>query len=149
MTAEESDAMTLAEQLVGTWILASSHDVAADGTRTETWGPNPLGTCMFDADGRFAQIVMRADLPKVARRDLTTPEQGRSVAVGSLAMYGTYAVDEAAQTLIVRFSGCTFASFNGTEGRRSVTMLGPDELKFTNAGRSGGTSGESVWRRAT
>jgi hypothetical protein len=140
--------MTLARQLVGTWLLVSSHDIEPDGTRTDTWGPAPLGTYMFDAQGRFAQIVMRSDLPKVARREDTTAEQAKAVVMGSLAMFGTYTVDEAACVVNVRFEACTFASFTGTEGKRVVERISADELVFSNAGRAGGRRGESVWRRA-
>lgn len=139
--------MTLAEQLVGTWLMVSSVDIDADGTRHDTWGPDPLGTYMFGADGRFAQIVMRSDLPRVARREDTTAEQAKAVVMGSLAMFGTYCVDEAARTVDVRFEGCTFASFTGTAGKRIVTRISTGELIFSNAGRAGGRRGESVWRR--
>ena len=67
--------------------------------------------------------------------------------MGSLAMFGTYTIDEAASIVNVHFTGCTFATFNGTNGKRKVTMLSPGELKFTNAGRAGGRTGESIWRR--
>jgi len=139
--------MTHAEQIVGTWVLVSSHDIEADGTRTDTWGTNPLGTYVFDANGRFAQIVMRSDLPKVSRREDTTDAQAKAVVMGSLAMFGTYTVDEAARVVKVRFEACTFASFTGTEGKRVVERISADELVFSNAGRAGGRRGESVWRR--
>lgn len=139
--------MSLAEQIVGTWVLVSSHDIEADGTRTDTWGAEPLGTYVFDAKGRFAQIVMRSDLPRVARREDTTDAQAKAVVMGSLAMFGTYTVDESTQVVSVRFEACTFASFTGAEGTRVVERISADELLFTNAGRAGGRRGESVWRR--
>jgi hypothetical protein len=140
--------MPLADLIVGTWVLVSSHDIEADGTRTDTWGANPLGTYMFDANGRFAQIVMRSDLPRVMRREDTSDAQAKAVVMGSLAMFGTYTVDEAARVVAVRFEACTFASFTGTEGSRVVERISADELVFSNAGRAGGRRGESVWRRA-
>ena len=140
--------MTLAEQLVGTWTLVSSVDIAGDGTRTDTWGANPLGTYMFDGNGRFAQILLRSNLPKVSNRGETTLEQAKAVVLGSIAMYGTYTVDEAAKTVMVHFIGSTFASFNGTDGKRIIAMTSPDEFKFSNSARAGGGRGESVWRRA-
>lgn len=140
--------MTLARQIVGTWVLVSSVDILADGSTTDTWGSAPYGTYMFDATGRFAQIVMRSDLPKFASRDSATPEQAKAVVAGSLAMFGTYTVDEAASTIIVAFEACTFPAFTGTQGKRVVTMTSPDEMVFSNAGRAGGAKGQSVWRRA-
>jgi hypothetical protein len=139
--------MPLSDLIVGTWTLSSSSDIAADGTRTETWGPNPLGCCMFDGKGNFTQMMMRSDLPQAASRQATTPEEARRIVLGSLAMYGTYTVDDAASTIDVAFTGSTFAAFNGTTGKRRVTMASPDEMRISNAGRAGGGRGESVWRR--
>lgn len=141
--------MNLREQLVGTWTLVSSVDIHADGQRTDTWGPTPQGMYMFGADGRFAQIVMRSDLPRFSSRDAATAEQAKAVVAGSLAMFGTWRVDEAARTVLVHFEACSFANFTGTDGKRAVTMLSADELMFSNAGRAGGARGESVWRRVT
>lgn len=139
--------MSLTDQIVGTWELVSSVDLHADGRRTDTWGSAPRGTCMFDAKGRFAQIVMRADLPKAPSREATTPEQAKAIVSGSLAMFGTYTVDEAASTIDVHFLASTFAGFTGTNGKRKVEMQSPDEMRFSNTGRVGGASGQSVWRR--
>lgn len=50
---------------------------------------------------------------------------------------------------LAHFLGCTFPGFQGTDGKRAVTITSPDELTFTNAGRTGGARGESVWRRIT
>lgn len=139
--------MTLAEQIIGTWMLVSSVDIAPDGGRADTWGPNPLGTYMFEANGHFAQMVMRSDLPVVARREDTTSKQAQDVVMGSLAMFGTYTVDETARCIDVHFIGSTFAAFNGAAGKRMVTMTSPDEMTLSNAGRAGGRVGTSVWRR--
>lgn len=139
--------MTLAEQIVGTWELVSSVDIETDGSRANTWGDDPLGTYMFDANGRFAQIVLRSDLPKFPSRDEATAEQAKAVVAGSMAMFGTYTVDEASSTIAVHFIGSTFPSFQGTDGKRVVHFATSDELSFTNAGRAGGAKGQSIWRR--
>lgn len=149
--------MSLARQIVGTWSLVSSVDILADGKATDTWGSSPHGVYMFDANGRFTQIVMRSDLPKFTSRDSATPEQAKAVVAGSLAMFGTYTVDEAAGdeasgddaagVVHVQFEACTFPAFTGTAGKRVVTMASPDEMVFTNAGRAGGAKGQSVWKR--
>ncbi len=139
--------MALADLIVGAWRLVSSVDIAADGTRTDSWGPTPFGCCMFDAEGNFTQMMLRSDLPRVPSRPATTADEARLIVLGSLAMYGTYTVDEAGSTLDVHFLASTFANFNGTNGKRLVTMTSPDELRIANAGRAGGGRGESVWRR--
>ncbi len=139
--------MSLARQIVGTWSLVSSVDIHGDGSTTETWGSAPQGIYMFDANGRFTQIVMRSDLPKFSSRDSATPDEAKAIVAGSLAMFGTYTVDEAAGIVNVRFEACTFPAFTGTAGKRVVAMRTPDEMVFTNPGRAGGSKGQSVWRR--
>lgn len=141
--------MTLREKLIGSWTLVSSVDIHPDGRVSETWGASARGTYMFDHNGRFAQILVRSDLPRFANRAAASAEQAKAVVAGSLAMFGTWRVDENASTVIVHFEACTFASFTGTEGRRIATFLSADELKFSNAGRVGGARGESIWRRVT
>jgi Lipocalin-like domain len=139
---------SLKDQLVGTWILVEATDVAADGAKTNPWGANPKGTYMFDASGHFAQMLIRADLPKYANRAQGTPDQNKAIVAGSVAMYGTYAVDEATKVLNVHFEGSTFSAFNGTDGKRTITSLTTDELKLSNPATSTGTRADSVWRRA-
>ena len=140
---------SLKEQLVGTWILVEAVDVAADGTKTNSWGANPKGTYMFDASGHFTQMLIRSDLPKIANRAQGgTPEQNKAIVSGAIAMYGTYSVNETDKTITVRFEGSTFSGFNGTEGKRVITSLGADEMRTANPATSLGMKAESVWRRA-
>ena len=140
---------SLKEQLVGTWILVEALDVAADGTKSNSWGANPKGTYMFDASGHFTQMLIRSDLPKIANRAQGgTPEQNKAIVSGAIAMYGTYSVNEAEKMITVRFEGSTFSGFNGTEGKRMVTSISADEMKTANPATSTGMKAESVWRRA-
>jgi hypothetical protein len=103
---------------------------------------------MFDANGHFTQMLLRADLPKYANRLQGTPEQNKAVAQGLVAYYGTYSVNEADKVINVHIMGGSFAAFNGTDGKRIITSLTADELKITNPATSGGTTAESVWKRA-
>lgn len=140
---------SLKEQLVGTWILVEAVDVAADGSKTNSWGANPKGTYMFDTSGHFTQMLIRSDLPKIPNRAQGgTPEQNKFIVSGAIAMYGTYSVNDTEKTITVRFEGSTFSGFNGTEGKRIITSLSADEMKTTNPATSTGTKAESVWRRA-
>jgi hypothetical protein len=147
-TGAVSQQKSLKEQLVGTWILVQAIDVRPDGSTSDPWGTNPKGTYMFDAGGHFSQMLLRADLPKYANRAQGTPEQNKAVVQGSVAMYGTYAVNEADKVITVHYEGSTFAGFNGTDGKRTITSLTADELKLTNPATSTGFRADSVWRRA-
>jgi hypothetical protein len=139
---------SLKDQLVGTWTLVSETDTQSDGKKSEGFGPNPLGTYMFDANGHFTQMLLRADLPKYANRLQGTPDQYKAVGQGLVAYYGTYSVSEADKVMTVHIVGGSFATFNNTDGKRMITSLTADELKITNPTTSGGTTAESVWRRA-
>src|SRR5215475_15487432 len=66
---------SLKDQLVGTWTLVEAIDVRPDGSKFNPWGSNPLGTYMFDASGRFAQMLIRSDLPKLPNRAKGTAEE--------------------------------------------------------------------------
>lgn len=139
---------SIKDQLVGSWILVESTQVNADGSKTNQWGSNPLGTYMFDNTGHFVQMLLRSDLPKIKSRRDGTPEQDKAVVAGSIAMYGTYTVNEAEKTINVQYTGSTFARFNGASGKRTIASISADELKLTNPGTSNNARAESVWRRA-
>ena len=95
----------LKEQIVGAWTLVSAVDTQADGTKTNPWGANPKGTYMFDANGRFTQMLLHTDLPKIDNRMGGTPDQNKAIAQGVIAMYGTYTVDEASKTIVGSLRG--------------------------------------------
>jgi hypothetical protein len=88
------------ERFVGTWTLVSL--TSGDGAnQTLPYGPNPKGTMMVDANGRFSITVVRSDLPKFtsSNRMSGTPEENRAVVQGSIAYFGTYSIDEASHVL--------------------------------------------------
>ena len=139
---------SLKDRLIGTWIIVSATDIHKDGTKTEAFGPSPLGTIMFDRNGRFAQILMRSDLPKTASRSSGTPEQDHAVVAGSNAYYGTYSVDEGEKALKVHYDGSTFAALIGRDVKRIIESVTADELRLTNPTTSTGPVATTVWRRA-
>jgi Lipocalin-like domain len=97
------------EQLVGSWTLISL--TAGEGAdQTLPYGPNPKGSMMADANGRFMITVVRSDLPNFAsnNRMVGTPDENNSVVQGSIAYYGTYTIDEATRVITVKVEGSTF-----------------------------------------
>src|SRR5262245_16836714 len=141
---------TIKDQLVGTWLFVSASDVKPDGTKVDPWGPNPKGAAMYDANGRFTFMIMRSDLPKFAsnNRAQATAEEGKAVAQGMVAFYGTYVINEADKTLTTRIEGSSYPNLIGGEQKRIITSLTADELRYTNPTTSTGTKADSVWRRA-
>ena len=114
-----------AKDLVGAWTIVSI-TVEGDGKKSEPFGPNPIGTQIYDSSGRFASTLMRSDLPKVASnsRATSTPEESQKIAHGSLAYYGTYTVNEAEKSVTMQMEGATFPNWIGTSRRRLYAISG-------------------------
>src|SRR5262245_64290237 len=56
------------------------------------FGDSPRGTLILGADGRYALVIGRAKMPKIASgtRTSATAEENKAVVEGSLARYGRY-----------------------------------------------------------
>jgi len=140
---------SLKEQIVGAWTFVSSVNTRPDGSKYDAWGTNPKGTTIYDGNGHFAFMLMRSDLPKTADRSKTTPEQGKAVAEGSIAYYGTYTVDEASKTVILHVDGSTFSAFNGTDQKRIIKSITPDQMNTLNPATSeSGVAADTIYKRA-
>src|SRR5260221_7061027 len=79
-----------ATDLVGTWTVVSNETVSPDGTRAQTFGPNPQGILMFDAGGRYALQLCSSDRPKFAsnNRLQVTPEEYKAAVQGCNPHWG-------------------------------------------------------------
>lgn len=139
---------TLKEQLVGSWALVSNTTTLPDGTKADTWGPNPKGQPIYESNGRMSWIITASNLPKFAsnNRVTGTPDENKAAILGSIAYFGTYAVNEADKSYTVQIEGSTFPNWAGTAQKRMVVISG-DEFTFSNPAGSGGGSIESKWKR--
>jgi hypothetical protein len=124
----------LKDQLVGTWTVTSQEQVRKDGSKVERFGANPKGIAIFEASGRFVTILARPDLPKLASNDPMNPSpaEAKALALGSLAYFGTYTVDEPSKTILLKIEASTLPNQLGFEGKRVIDTLTADELKYTN-----------------
>jgi hypothetical protein len=139
---------SLKEQLLGTWTFVSSTTKNADGS--PLWGANPKGLIIFTDNGRFSSHTMRGDRPKFAsnNRGQGTPDENKAVAIGTISSFGTYTVDEANKTYVLRYAGSSYPNLEGTSQTRPFTIAG-DELRVTNpAPTVGGPPSQLVYRRA-
>ena len=130
---------SLKDQLVGSWTLVS----------TDAYGPNPKGSYMFDANGRFSVILMRTELPKYASNNRTqgTAAEYKGTVDGSIAYFGTYSVSGTELNLHVE--GSTYANWTGTDQKRTNVSVAGDEFKYTvPAPSGGGPAGQTLWKRA-
>jgi Lipocalin-like domain len=140
---------SLKDQLVGTWVFVSSTNTKPDGSKFDPWGANPKGTTIYEANGHYAFMLMRSDLPKFTDRSKTTPEEGKAVVQGSIAYYGTYTVDEPSKTVTLHVEGSTVAALNGTDQKRIIKSISADEMNTLNPVTSdGGTPADTIYKRA-
>jgi len=136
------------ERFIGTWTLVSV--TSGEGAnQTLPYGPNPKGTMMVDANGRFSITAVRSDLPKFGsnNRMSGTREENQAIVQGSIAYFGTYSIDEATHVLTVNVEGSTFPNFTGGTQTR-ILSFDDDEVTYFNPTPSMGGSATVTYRRA-
>ena len=136
-----------AADLVGTWTVVSNETVNADGTRTQTFGPNPQGILMFDAGGRYALQLCSSERPKFASNNRLqgTPEEYKAAVQGCNPHWGRYSVADG--SIVFKIEHAMFPNWEGIEQKRAFSLSG-DELKYRVVAASGGGTAELVWKRA-
>ena|ERR1700704_44298 len=86
-----------ASRFVGTWRLVST---TAAGNEDPNRGPKPTGLIIYDAKGNMAvQIQPDRPRPKYATPLQPTPAEAKAALAGYTAYFGTYRIDEKAQTV--------------------------------------------------
>src|SRR3977135_644167 len=125
-------------QLVGSWTI-----VSVDG-----YGPNPKGSLIFEANGRFSLQLVSSDIPKYASNNRTqgTPAEYKATVEGSLSYFGTYSVS--GTDLVLHVDGSTYPNWIGTNQQLVNLSVTGDDLKYTNTAPSGGGAVlPLVWKR--
>src|SRR3989441_10729235 len=126
-----------AKDFVGTWTLVSAV-TEQGGNKTDTFGPNPKGILIVDANGRYVIAFSRADLPKIASNNRTTAtaEENKAIVGGSLTHFGTLSVHAADKTFTFKVETATFPNWSGLQKKRpSPTSW--DQLRSPAAATSG------------
>ena len=150
--AAAQPAKSLREQLVGTWNFVIAEITAADGKKTLPFGDKPKGQIIFTEDGHFSQVHVSSGLPRIAsnNRLAGTDADNRAIVHGTLALFGTYTVDEAKKTLTFNIVASTYPNQEGTSHTRTIDRLTADEFRNTNPGaaRDGPALAANVYTRA-
>jgi hypothetical protein len=108
--------------LVGSWRLVSNTlEEIPSGTRTDLFGPNPIGYIMYGADGRMMILQVKSQRPTPAGAAVTGPE-AEALFRSLLAYGGTYTVDGDVITHHVDISWNQ--SWTGTEQVRHFKFVG-------------------------
>ena len=149
-TNTEAQQKSLKDQLVGSWTVVSAVDIKPDGAKVDAWGANPKGTAIYGANGRYAFMLMRSDLPKFASNSRAQPtaDEGKAISQGTIAYFGTYTVNEADKSVTFKVEGSSYPNIVGVEQKRIITSITADEMKYTNPASTTGTKVEAVWKRA-
>jgi Lipocalin-like domain len=131
-TMASAQQRSLKDQLVGTWTLTSWERMLPNGSKMQSYGTNPRGVVMFDANGRIFVMFSRPDLPKVASNNpaTATPEEAKAVMAGSIAYFGTYTVNDTDRVISLRLDASTFPNQLAADQKRTITSLTADELKY-------------------
>jgi hypothetical protein len=125
---------SIKERLVGTWIFISSINTRKDGSTYDRWGPNPKGVLMFDASGRYSQIITRSETALFGPKTIFS--------------FGTFTVDEVDTMIVTHIEGASVPKLNGTQQRRKIKLLNGDELRYVNLDGLSGAMIDAIWKRA-
>ena len=144
-------AQNLQNQLIGTWDFVVAQVKAPDGKISFPFGESPKGILIFSPDGRFAQVHVASDVPKIASNNrLTgTPQEYAEIMRRSLSVFGTYTIDEAKKTVTYHIVSSSFPNWQGESQTRTIDRLTADEFVNTNPNVAGGRgSASNFYKRA-
>jgi hypothetical protein len=143
--AAAQPANSLKDQIVGTWNFVVAEVTASDGKKSFPFGETPKGILIFTADGRFAQIHVASDAPRIAsnNRMTGTAEEYAGIMRRSLSVFGTYAVDETKKTVTYNIVSSSFPNWEGEAQTRTIDKLTADEFVNTNPNVAGGRGSAS------
>ena len=151
LSAGAAVADTLKDKLVGAWDFVIAEVKAADGTKSLPFGDRPKGTIVFTPDGRFAQIHVAGDVPKIAsgNRLKGTPEEYAAIMQRSISVFGRYTVDEDKKTVTFHIVAASFPNWEGESQTRTIDKLTDEEFVNTNPNVAGGRgSASNFYKRA-
>jgi hypothetical protein len=147
--AAAQTAKSLKEQIVGTWNFVVAEVASPDGKKSFPFGETPKGILIFTADGRFAQIHIAGDVPKIAsnNRMTGTPEEYAAIMRRSLSVFGSYTVDEDKKTVTYHIVSSSFPNWEGDAQTRNIDKLTDDEFVNTNPNVGAGRGSASNFYR--
>ena len=145
LSAGTATAQGLKQQIVGTWDFVVAEVTAADGKKSFPFGETPKGLLIFTPEGRFSQIHVASDVPKIAsgNRLTGTAEEYAAINRRSLSVFGSYTVDEEKKTVTFKITSSTFPNWEGESQTRTIDKLTADEFVNTNPNVAGGRGSAS------
>jgi hypothetical protein len=130
---------TLKQQIQGAWSLVSCE-------AKQPYCVNPTGSLSLNGNGRYTLVIAAKNRPTPAlavpgtHGENVTPEDFKTMARGMLANFGTWSVNEAEKTLIIRSQEGLFPRPAGGAEAKFTVSVTADEMKVSGPG-------SYVWRR--
>jgi hypothetical protein len=110
------------DKLIGSWKIVSAQGRFVDSDEVvDLLGPNPLGYCTFDGNGRWMVVTSASRLPVIT----TDAERAEWLGHGFVAFTGQYRVD--ADIIHTRIDVAWNPAFVGVEIPRQMQLTG-DQL---------------------
>lgn len=123
------------KQLVGNWTLLSYVTENPDGSRGKPYG-NAVGRLSYDDHGHMAGQVMRPGRLEVAPGEWGAL-QVRSAYAGYIAYFGTYEVNDAADTVVHHVHGALNPGWVGGKQVRRMRFEGELLVLSTDVAKAG------------
>jgi hypothetical protein len=95
----------------------------------------------LSSNGRLLKV-------RIKRPHEDDSEEDKAVTEGSIAYYGTYDVNDGDKTIHVHIERSSFPNLNGTDGKRIVTTITADQMRYVNPARLAGGSITCAYKRA-
>jgi hypothetical protein len=138
------------QSLEGAWVLYTIYENDEGGEDVDQFDIDPHGELLFDSKGHFSFAIFGS----AAKFRSGNRLQGNRLEIDAMAKlnlsyYGTYQVDDANNTLMLRIVRCSFANWNGSVRSTSIAISG-NRLEFTATGSdtpTGAYYSHSVWTR--
>jgi hypothetical protein len=138
------------KQIIGTWRLVSIYQEDDGGVEIDQFGGPPAGLFMADAEGNFSYQIMsnhkRRLLIGLPPAVVMSRNDGLIEAVN---YFGSYVVDETAQTLTLHIAHCLFRGCDRTD-RAAELKFHENMLQMTSVLESSPTGAfytHTVWKR--
>lgn len=134
------------KELVGNWSLVSYITETADGATGKPYG-DAVGRLSYDGHGNMAGQVMRPGRANVVHGESGLQEV-RAAYTGYIAYFGTYQVNDAADTVVHHVQGSLIPGWVGGHQVRRMRFDGELLVLSADVKKAGGNVRHTLtWRR--
>ncbi len=105
---------SIKDQVIGAWTLLLADNIKDDGAHVPGYGPNPVGSLIFTADGHYSLQIIRYGRPAFAAKNRMagTADENKAAVQGMISHFGTYTVDEAGEAITFRIEASSFPNWD-------------------------------------